>query len=194
MLVHLTGAAAAAHADVLQRPAEAGGLMALEVRQADEDVGVHDGAADLGGLAVLAVDDGHFHFVRAAQTVADDDLAAGGDGVEAVEVSAVQVFEGILAAAGIERVAVGEEGLAAPLLAEVGDDLGVVGTQEFTEMHLDGDELALHVDGLNASGDAEPAQLIQLAGAHRAAEIGKINDGFFHVLLLLMALRAKRRI
>ena len=109
------------------------------------------------------------------------------------------MFESVFAAAGIERVAVGEEGQAAPLFAEVGNDFGVIGAQEgevaqFAEMHLDGDELALHVYGLDAGGDAEPAQLIQLAGTHRAAEVGKVNDGSFHVLLLLMALRAKRRI
>ena len=190
VLVHLAGAAAAAHADVLQRAAEAGGLMALEVRQADEDVGVHDGAADLGGLAVLAVDDGHFHFVRAAQTVADDDLAAGGDGVEAVEVGAVHVLQGIFAAAGIERVAVREEGQAALFLAEVGDDFCIVGAQEgeiaqLAEVHFDGDEFALHVDGLDAGGDAEAAKFIELAGSHWAAEIRKIDDGSLHGMILL---------
>ena len=59
--IHLAGAAAAAHADVLQRAAEAGRFVALEVRQADEDVGVHDGAANLGGLAVLEM------FIRDSQ-------------------------------------------------------------------------------------------------------------------------------
>ena len=61
VLIHLARATAAAHADVLQSAAEAGDFVALEVRQTDEDVGIHDGAADLGGLAVFAVDNGDFH-------------------------------------------------------------------------------------------------------------------------------------
>ncbi len=77
MLHHLAGPGAAAHADVLEGTPKTGGLVALKVGQADEHIGVHDGAADLGGLAVLAVGHRHFHLIRAAQAVADQDLAAG---------------------------------------------------------------------------------------------------------------------
>ena len=86
MLLHLARAAAAAHADVLDRAAEARLLVPLEVREADEDVGVHDGAADLRRLQHAGVLDRHFEFVRAAQTVADDDLTARRRRVEAVDV------------------------------------------------------------------------------------------------------------
>ncbi len=134
--------------------------MALEVGEADEDVGIHDGPANPGGLAVLAVDDGDLHVVGTPQAVADDNLTAGGDGVEAVEVGAVQVLEGVLPAAGVEGVAVGQEGETAPLLAQLGHRPGVVGTEEgqvaqLAEVHFDGDKLAVHVDVLDSGCDAE---------------------------------------
>ena len=50
VLLHLAPSAAAAHSNVLDRPAEAGLLMALEVAQGDKYVGLHNGLADLGGL------------------------------------------------------------------------------------------------------------------------------------------------
>ena len=114
VLLHLARAGAAAHADVLDGTAEAGGLVALEVGQADEDVRVHDGAADLGRLAVFAVRHRHLHFIGAAQAVTDEDLAAGRHGPESRSHGhGVEVLQGILAAARVEGVAVGEEGHAA---------------------------------------------------------------------------------
>src|SRR5699024_3224944 len=78
MLLHLAGPAAAAHADVLDSAAKSGGLVALEVGQADQDIGVHNGPADLGRLAVFPVGHGDLHLVGAPQAVPDQDLAAGG--------------------------------------------------------------------------------------------------------------------
>ena len=61
------------------------------------------------------------------------------------------MLQRVFAAADVERVAVGEEGLAAALLDEIGDDLGIVGAQErqiaeLAEMQLDGDEFAVKID------------------------------------------------
>ncbi len=185
VLLHLARAGAAAHADILERTAKAGGLVALEVGQADEHIRIHDGAADLGGLAVFAVGHRHFHLIRAAQTVTNDHLTAGGHGPEAVQLGAAQVLQRILAAARVQGVAVGQEGHTALLLAQVCHHLGVVGTQksqiaQLAEVHLDGHEPAVHVDILNAGGNAHPAQLFQQAGAHRTAEIRIVNFGCFH--------------
>ena len=47
VLFHLTCAGAAAHADVLQRAAEAGCLMPFKVVQRDKDIRVHDRLTDL---------------------------------------------------------------------------------------------------------------------------------------------------
>ena len=185
MLLHLARAGAAAHADILERTAEAGGLVALEVGQADEHVRIHDGAADLGGLAVFAVRHRHFHLIRAAQTVTNDHLTAGGHGPETVQLGAAQVLQRVLAAARVQGVAVGQEGHTALLLAQICHHLGIVGTQksqiaQLAEVHLDGHEPAVHVDVLDAGGNAHPAQLFQQAGAHRTAEIRIVNFGCFH--------------
>ena len=190
MLFHLAPAASAAHADVLDRAAKARHLVALKVGQADEDVRVHDRAADAGGLAEFAVLDRDLDVVRAAQAVADEDLAAGGHGPEAVEVGAVQVLQGVAAAAGVQGVAVRQERQAAHLLAQVHDDLGVVRAQEgqvsqLPKVHLDGDELARQVHVLHAGGDAEPAQLVRQARANGTAEIRKVHNGLFHIALFL---------
>ena len=159
--------------------------MALEVGQANEHVRIHDGTADLGGLAVFAVGHRHFHLIRAAQTVTNDHLTAGGHGPEAVQLGAAQVLQRILAAARVQGVAVGQEGHTALLLAQVCHHLGVVGAQksqiaQLAEVHLDGHEPAVHVDVLDAGGNAHPAQLFQQAGAHRTAEIRIVNFGCFH--------------
>ena len=185
MLLHLASAAAAAHADVLDGAAKARRLMTLEMREADEDVGIHDGAADLGLLDVLAVLDRHLDIIRAAQAVADDDLAACRHRVEAVEVRAVHVLERVFAAARIECVAVRQEGHAALLFDEVRDDLRVLRAKirhvaELTEVHLDRDELAVHVNLLDASSEAECPELLHDIAADRHAEIREINFCLVH--------------
>lgn len=81
MLFHLARAAAAAHAQVFDGAAEAGGLVPLEVVEADDDVRVHDGPADLGLLHIFAARHRHQRLVGALEAVGDDDLAAGGKGV-----------------------------------------------------------------------------------------------------------------
>ena len=159
--------------------------MALEVGQADEHVRIHDGAADLGGLAVFAVGHRHFHLIRAAQTVTDDHLTAGGHGPEAIELGAGQVLQSVFAAAGVQGVAVGQKGHTTLLLAQVGHHLGVVGPQkgqvaQLTKVHFDGYELALHVQLTDPGHQAQAAELFQQAGAHGTAEIGIINVGCFH--------------
>ena len=110
MLLHLAPAGTAAHPQVLDGAAKAGLLMPLEVGQGDDHIGLHDGLSDLGGLDVLRPLHGHLHVVVAPQAVADDHLAAGGQRGEAVLIGCVQVLQGVFPAAGIEGVAVGEEG------------------------------------------------------------------------------------
>src|SRR5699024_4562913 len=66
---HLAGARAAAHAQVLEGTAEARHLMPLEVVEGDDDVGIHDGAADLGGFTEGTAHHRHLHIVGALQAV-----------------------------------------------------------------------------------------------------------------------------
>ena len=180
MLLHLARAAAAAHADILERSAEAGHFMPFEMRKADEDIRIHDGAADFRGLHIFAVLDGDIHFIRSAQTVADDDLAARRDGIEAVEIRAVHMLQRMLAAAGIECIAIREEWSAALLLDQISNHLCVLRAQkseiaQLTKMHLDGNKFSIHVDFFDARGQTEIAQLLREARADLNPEIRKIN-------------------
>lgn len=130
MLLHLAGTAAAAHTQVLHGAAKAGLLMTLKVGEADRDVGIHERLANLGLMHVLATLDRDERLVGTLEAVGDDDLAARGVRGKAVLVGGVDVLERVFAATDVERVAVGEEGLAAQLLHDIGDGAGVVGAQK----------------------------------------------------------------
>ena len=125
--------------------------MALEMGKADDHVGVGKGTADFRLLDVFGPLEGNQRLVRALQAVGDDDLASGGDGVEAVEVGGIHVFKGVLPGTDVQGVAVGQEGFASEALDQVGDHLGVVGPEEgkvacLAKVKLDGDELVGEID------------------------------------------------
>ena len=180
VLLHLTGPAAAAHADVLQRAAEARLLVALEMGQGDEHVRVHHRPADLGLLHIFAAAHRHLHLVVALEAVGDDDLAAGGQGGEPVEHGGVHVVQGVFPPAYIQGVAVGQEGLAAPLLHEVCHGLGPVGPQKgqvagLAEVQLDGRELVLKVDLAHTGGFHQTGQLLGQIFPIVGPQVGPIN-------------------
>ena len=133
---------------------------------------------------VLAVDR-HEHVVVALEAVGDDRLAAGAEGVVAVLVGDVQVVQRVLARADVERGAVGRERLAAQRLDEVRDRAGVVRPQEgevalLAEVHLDGGELVLEVDLLDARGAAQANQLVAEVLVADGAHGGKVDLRFCH--------------
>ena len=182
MLLHLAGTAAAAHAQVLHGAAKAGLLMTLKVGEADHDVGIHERLADLGLMHVLAALDRNECLVGALEAVGDNHLAAGGVRSEAVLVGAVDVLERVFATAHVERVAVGEERLAAQLLDHVRDGARVVGAQEgevaqFAEVDLDGDELVVEVDLLDAGAANQALELVELTLAAVRAQVGEVHLG-----------------
>ena len=180
MLLHLAGATAAAHAQVLHGTAKAGLLMTLKVGEADHDIGIHERLTDLGLVHVLAALDRDERLVGALEAVGDDDLATRGIRGKAVLVGGVDVLERVFAATDIERVAVGEEGLAAQLLHHVGDGASVVGAQkaqvaQLAKVNLNGDELVLKVDLLNSGVTDEALELVELALASMRAQVGEVH-------------------
>ena len=180
MLLHLARAATAAHAEILHAAAEARLLVALEMGERNDDVGIHERVTDLGLLHVLAALHRDERLVRALEAVGDDDLAAGRVGREPVPVRAADVFEGVLATAHIQGVAIRQEGFAAQPLHHVRDDARVVGAQEgqvsqLAEVNLDGDELVLEIDLLDASAFDEAAQLVELALTTVRAQVGAVH-------------------
>ena len=187
VLLHFARARAAAHAEVLERAAEACLLMPLEVRERDDNVGVHERTTDPGGLAVFAARDRHLHIVRALQTVGDDDVTAGGERRKAVGIGGVHMLQRIFAAADVERVAVGEERQPAPRAHEIGDGLGVVRAQvckiaQLAKVELDGDKFAFKINAVQPSRDAQPLELFLLIQTDPAAKIGKIDVRNGHTL------------
>ena len=180
MLLHLAGATAAAHAQVLHGTAKAGLLMTLKVGEADHDIGIHERLTDLGLVHVLAALDRDKRLVGALEAVGDDDLATRSIRGKAVLVGGINVLERVFAATHIERVAVGEEGLATQLLHDIRDGAGVVGTQkaqvaQLAKVNLNGDELVLKVDLLNSGVTDEALELVELALASMRAQVGEVH-------------------
>ena len=180
MLLHLAGAAAAAHAQVLHGAAKAGLLMTLKVGEADHDIGIHERLTDLGLVHVLAALDRNKRLVGALEAVGNDDLATRSIRGKAVLVGGIDVLERVFAATDIERVAVGEEGLAAQLLHDIRDGAGVVGAQkaqvaQLAKVNLDGDELVLEVDLLDTGVTDEALELVELALASMRAQVGEVH-------------------
>ena len=88
------------------------------------------------------------------------------------------MLQGVLPAAGVHGVAVGEEGAAAQLLHHVHHRPGIVGPEEahvaqLAEVHLDGHELAVQVQLLDPG---RPDQLLQLGGQAVAEGLGMKNQ------------------
>ena len=138
--------------------------MALEVGQGDEHIRVHHRPADLGLLHIFAPRHGDLHIVGALQAVADEDGAAHRQRSKAVLPGALQVLQGVLPAAGVHGVAVGEEGAAAQLLHHIHHRPGIVGAEkahiaQLAEVHLDGHKLAVQIQLLDPG---RPDQLFQL--------------------------------
>jgi len=154
--------------------------MALKVREADHDIGIHERLTDLCLAHVLTALDRDERLVGTLEAVSDDDLATRGIRGKAVLVGGVDVLERIFAATHIERVAVGKEGLAAQLLHDVCDGAGVVGAQkaqvaQLAKVNLNGDELVLKVDLLNAGATDEALKLVKLALASMRAQVGEVH-------------------
>ena len=180
MLLHLAGTAAASHAQVLHGAAKTGLLMALKVGEADHNVGVHERLTDLGLVHVLAALDRDERLVGALEAVGNDDLATRSIRDKAILVGGIDVLERVFAATDIERIAVGEEGLAAQLLHDVRDGAGVVGAQkaqvaQLAKVNLDGDELVLEVDLLDTGVTDEALELVELALASMRAQVGEVH-------------------
>lgn len=156
--------------------------MALKVSEADHNVGIHERLTDLGLAHVLAALDRDERLVGTLEAVGDDDLATRSIRGKAVLVGGIDVLECVFAATDIERIAVGEEGLAAQLLHDVGDGAGVVGAQkaqvaQLAKVNLNGDELVLEVDLFDTGVTDEALELVELALASMRTQVGEVHLG-----------------
>ncbi len=185
MLLHLAGTTAAAHANILDSSAKASALMALEVSQADEHICIHNGTANLCRLADFTILYRHLHIVGSLQSIANNDLTAGGNTVKAVDIGTFNMLQGVLAAAWIKGVAVCQKRQSPLLFYQIRNSLGIVWPQEgkipqLPKMHFDGHKLLVKINILDTCCDAQTLHLDGPAGANLGTKICKINLGLFY--------------
>ena len=155
--------------------------MPFEVGQGNEHVRVHHGAANFGLLHIFTALHGDSHLVVALQTVGDDDVAAGGIGGEAVDIGRFQMIQRIFAAADIQGVAVGQEGLAPLTFHQISHGFSPVGPEvshvaRLSKVHFDGYIFAVHVNVAKTGGHHQTGQLLgKVLPPCGAAEVCKIN-------------------
>ena len=173
VLLHLSGTASAAHTDILQAAAEAGSLVALEVGQRNEHVGIHNGTADLRRLYQLAANHRDFDIVRTLEAVGDDHLAARGERREAIFVSGLDMIQSVLAPPHIQCIAIRQERLASQLFDDIRHCFRIIRTQirqvaRLTKMDLDCHKLVVHIDCPNPRTADQLLKLQQqvAAGGH----------------------------
>ncbi|MPN18084.1 hypothetical protein SDC9_165442 [bioreactor metagenome] len=90
------------------------------------------------------------------------------------------MLQRVLAAAGVQRVAVGQEGCSPQLLHHVGHYLGIVRTQirqipRLAEVHLDGHQLVLEVDVVHSGLSDEPPELTRQIKPGRSVKVVEID-------------------
>ena len=90
--LHLASARAGAHAEILYRAAEAGKLVALEVRQGNYYIRVCYRAPDLRLFDIFAAGDRNLRLVRALQAVGYNYVAAGAERIVAVLIGRFEMF------------------------------------------------------------------------------------------------------
>ena len=179
MLVGLTRTRSATHTDILNRATKTCHLMALEVVKADEDIGIHYGATDLCTLDILTAHNGNIHIVRALQTITNNDRATNSQGSKSILPSAIEVLNSIFTATRIHRITIGKERLATQRLYGFNHRASVVRTQvrditQLTEVHLDGNELTIHINICKTCFKNQLAQLCRkTVSVGLRTEVGK---------------------
>lgn len=136
-------------------------IVTLEVSQADEDVGIHDGPAI--AIRCFADFDGDFDFIRAPKAVANDDLTCR-HRVVAIKVGTVHVFQGMFTAARIRVLQSVKKGRPPNSLTTSATALTYCGRSEARQPSspkwVDGNEFAFKVDISDAGLLTELLQLL----------------------------------
>ena len=120
----------------------------------------------LAACTYSAADHRHLDVIGTFQSVTNQDRTTYSQRGEPVFPGALQMFQGVFAAARIHGVAVGEKRLATEFLDQVDNRTGIIGAEiadidQFSEMEFDGDELAFHVQLIDPRLADE---LLQLGG------------------------------
>ena len=153
--------------------------MSLEMSKTDEYVSVHYSTADSGSWTILCILYRNFYIICTAKSVTDNDLAASGDSIKAIQIRTIHVLQGILTASRIKGVTVSKKRHSSKLLTKIGYYFCIIGAQEskvskLSEMHFDGNEFTIHINVFDSGCDTQLFQLVQLACADLAAEVSEI--------------------
>ena len=154
--------------------------MAFKMVQGDEDIGIHNSAADLGFFYILPVN-WNENVISSLESVCDQDVAAGGKWIVAVHIGRIQMIQRILAAAHIEGIAVCQEGLSAIFFNQVHENSGIVRAKigqisRLTEMDFNGSVLVAEIDLIQHAGLFYKAlQLLEQVFVECGSECGKID-------------------
>jgi len=166
-------AAAETHPDVLERAAEARGLMALHMRHHHHRVGIHGSRADAHRVEVAALDR-DVDRIAPVKPVGDDERRVHGREREAVVYRTGEMVHGVRAFATIEGVRIGKERLAAGV-THAFDHLAKehrmdeTGVALFAEVQFDRNQVALGDRGSETSPCEQPTHAAHHAALHARA-------------------------
>lgn len=185
----LSATTGSSHTEVFQRTAKSGLLVTLEVAHGDNDVGIDYGSAYLGSLAILSID-GYFAVVGSLEAIGNDNGALSRYGVIAILHGTLQVIYGIGTTTGVEGIGVGEEGTTTQRTHDSCHAGCILRTQighiaRLAKVYLDGGKLILKIDVGNTGLAHYSFHLVDEVALRRGAHIGKIDFGFFHILLII---------
>ena len=172
------------HADILERTTKSGLFMALEMRETDEDIRLGNSCSDMRLWAVFALDIDD-SFVFSAQAIGNDHIGPGSNRIETIHHSRMQVVHGIMAAATIERIGIGEKRLTAQFTNHADDHSGIVRTDirqvaVFAKMNLYGNIFVFKVDFFESGLSHHIFEFLQQTIAWSGAEIGEIHGRGSH--------------
>ena len=125
VLLHLSGAGTAAHTEIFEGAAEACLFMPFKVAQGNHHVGIHNGLSDLGFLDKRQIDR-NVRLIGSLKSVCNDHMTARLQRRKAIEIRRIHMVKGILTAADIKGVAVGEKRFASKLPHIVHHDLCIL--------------------------------------------------------------------
>ena len=119
MLLHFARSGAAAHTDVFNSTAKPRRLMSFEMIQGNKHIRIHDGTTDLRILHIFAAFYRYLDVIRSLESIANDHGTSHRQWRETILPGTVHMLDGILTAAGVQGVAVGQKRHTAQLLYHI---------------------------------------------------------------------------
>ena len=101
MHFHFASTRATAHAQILNSTAKASHFVSLKVRQGNDNIGIHNSAANLRFLHKLSIFNRHISLISALKAIGNNHMATSRKGTKAVFESRIHMLQRMLATAHI---------------------------------------------------------------------------------------------